>query len=150
MVETLGKLHSEVDENQYKFHQAAFNQAQYNLTIYKGTDKEEQHTNNKGFYLSRINEYHEGSRPSKGETKDLLGQLIKRKDELEQQQKEKELAQNHLKPQKNSKNKQKQSPSNSPRRNRELWKRNQPYQNNKRCHQEDIHLNHLSLGPIQV
>ena len=76
IVENLGKLDSEVDENQYKFHLAAFNQAQYNLAIHKGTDKEEQHAHNEGFYLSRINEYHEGSRPSKEETEDLLGRFI--------------------------------------------------------------------------
>ena len=60
--------------------------------IHKGTDKEEQHAHNEGFYLSRINEYHEGSRPWKKETDVLLGRLIRRKDKLEQQQKEKELA----------------------------------------------------------
>ena len=92
IVETLGKLDSEEDENQYKFHLAAFNRAQYNLAIDKGTDKEEQHAHNEQFYLSRINEYHEGSRPSTEKIEDLLGRLIKRKDELEQQQDDKELA----------------------------------------------------------
>ena len=80
----VGKLDCEVDENQYEFYLAAFNQAQYNLAIHKGTDKEEQHAHNEGFYLSRINEYHEGSRISKEETEDLLGRQIRRKDELEQ------------------------------------------------------------------
>ena len=85
IVETLNKLDSEVDENQYKFHLAAFNRAQYNLAIYKGTDKKEKHAHNEGVYLFRMNEYQEGSRPSQEETEDLLGRLIRRKDELEQQ-----------------------------------------------------------------
>ena len=54
-------------------------------------DKKEHHVYNKGFYLSRINKYHEGNRPSKDETEDLLERLIKKKDQLEQAQK-KELA----------------------------------------------------------
>ena len=73
IVDTLGKLDSEVDENQYKFHLAAFNQVQCNLAIHKGTEKEQQHAHNEGFYLSRINEYHDGIRPSMEETEDLLG-----------------------------------------------------------------------------
>ena len=52
----------------------------------------EQHTHKEGFYLSRINEYHEGSRPSKEETENLLGRLIRRQHKQEQQQKDKELA----------------------------------------------------------
>ena len=49
-------------------------------------DKEEQYTVNEGFYLSRINEYHERNRLSKEETNDILEYLIGRKDKLEQQQ----------------------------------------------------------------
>ena len=92
ITETLCTLDSEVDKSKYKFHLAEFNQAQYNLQVHKGTDKEVHHAYNEGFYLSRINEYHEGHRPSKEETEDLLERLIRKKDKLEQQQKDKELA----------------------------------------------------------